>query len=119
MEIVKWKMDNFDGSSVDTSKFHINNLKIYAPGRVAEVGRLSANTKNAFNSFVGRIFANSRQKTFFFASITKIATKQVIFAGICKYMGNTVLIFLNAKLNKSFEIGNKCQYRDKMTYVRV
>ena len=27
--------------------------------RVAEVGRLSANAKNAFNSFVGRVFAKS------------------------------------------------------------
>ena len=35
--------------------------------RVAEVGKLLASAKNAFNSFVGRVFANSRQKTFFFA----------------------------------------------------
>ena len=35
--------------------------------RVAEVGRLSANAKNAFNSFVGRVFANSQQKRSFFA----------------------------------------------------
>ena len=27
--------------------------------RVAEVGRLSAKSKNAFNSFVGRVFANN------------------------------------------------------------
>ena len=30
--------------------------------RVAEVVRLSANATNAFNSFVGRVFANLRQK---------------------------------------------------------
>ena len=39
--------------------------------RVAEVGRLSASAKNAFNSFVGRVFANSRQKTLFFHVIPK------------------------------------------------
>ena len=83
MEIVKWKMDNFDGSSVDTSKFHINNMKIYAPGRVAEGGRLSANAKNAFNSFVAT-------KKGVFAGITKIATKNIVFVGICEYMGNIV-----------------------------
>ena len=33
--------------------------------RVAEVGRLSANAKNAFNSFVGCVFASLRQKTLF------------------------------------------------------
>ena len=44
-------------------------------GRVAEVGRLSANAKNAFNSFVGCVFANLRQKNIVFAQITKIATK--------------------------------------------
>ena len=59
--------------------------------RVAEVGRLSASAKKAFNSFVGRVFANSRQKTLFFAYLlirdkkhrfsrnTKIATKKVVF----------------------------------------
>ena len=47
--------------------------------RVAEVGRLSAIAKNAFNSFVGRVFANSRQKTLFFSRNTKIATKKVVF----------------------------------------
>ena len=31
--------------------------------RVAEVGRLSTNAKNVLNSFVGRVFAKSRQKT--------------------------------------------------------
>ena len=30
--------------------------------RVAEVGRLWVNAKNAFNSFVERVFANLRQK---------------------------------------------------------
>ena len=32
--------------------------------RVVEVGRLSTNANNAFNSLVGRIFASSRQKRF-------------------------------------------------------
>ena len=44
--------------------------------RVAEVGKLSASAKNAFNSFVGRVFANSRQKNVVFLRITKIATKR-------------------------------------------
>ena len=39
-------------------------------GRVAEVGKLSASAKKAFNSFVGRVFANSRQKTLFFRVFT-------------------------------------------------
>ena len=101
MEMVKWKMDNFDGSSVDTSKFHINNLKIYAPGRVAEGGRLSANAKNAFNSFVAT-------KKGVFAGITKIATKNVVFAHICKHMGSFSSepgqkeAVLHLKFNKSF-----------------
>ena len=43
--------------------------------RVAEVGRLSAIAKNAFNSFVGRIFANSRQKTLFFRVLPKLQQK--------------------------------------------
>ena len=56
---------------VEVTKIHIhpgwdrsdplNNIT--AGHRVAEVGRLSASAKNAFNSFVGRVFANSRQKT--------------------------------------------------------
>ena len=32
--------------------------------RLTEVGSLSANAKKTFNSFVGRVFANLRQKTF-------------------------------------------------------
>ena len=44
---------------------------------VAEVGRLSASAKNDLNIFVGRVFANSRQKNVVFASTTKIATKAV------------------------------------------
>ena len=47
--------------------------------RVAEVGRLSASAKNTFNSFVGRVFANSRQKMSFFSCNTKITTKMVVF----------------------------------------
>ena len=72
LELVIWEIDKF---SVDTSKFHINNLKIYAPGRVAEGGRLSANAKNAFNSFVGHIFANSRQKKAFLRALPKLQQK--------------------------------------------
>ena len=44
--------------------------------RVAEVGRLSASAKNAFNSFVGRVFANSRQKMSFFRVIPKSQQKR-------------------------------------------
>ena len=44
--------------------------------RVAEVGRLSANAKNAFNSFVRRVFANSRQKTTYFRVIPKLQQKR-------------------------------------------
>ena len=43
--------------------------------RVAEVGNLSASAKNAFNSFVGRVFANSRQKTLFFCVLPKLQQK--------------------------------------------
>ena len=43
--------------------------------RVAEVGRLLANAKNALNSFVGRVFANSRQKTLFFRVLPKLQQK--------------------------------------------
>ena len=32
---------------------------------MAEVGRLSANANNAFNSFVQRVFANLKQKMLF------------------------------------------------------
>ena len=44
-------------------------------GRVAEVGRLSANAKNAFNSFVGCVFANLQQKTLFLPDIPKLQQK--------------------------------------------
>ena len=44
--------------------------------RVAEVGRLSASAKNAFNSFVGHVFPNSRQKTSFFRVIPKLQQKR-------------------------------------------
>ena len=43
--------------------------------RVAGVGKLSASAKNAFNSFVGRVFANSRQKTLFFRVLPKLQQK--------------------------------------------
>ena len=43
--------------------------------RVAVVGKLSASAKNAFNSFVGRVFANSRQKTLFFRVLPKLQQK--------------------------------------------
>ena len=45
---------------------------------------LLVNAKNAFNSFVGRVLANSQQVVF--ARITKIATKNVVLQHICKYM---------------------------------
>ena len=40
----------------------LGNIQIIdnAMGRVAEVGRLSANVKNAYKSLVGRVFANLR-----------------------------------------------------------
>ena len=41
------------------------NFDFFLPTRVAEVGRLSVNQKNALNSFVSCIFTNSRQKMFF------------------------------------------------------
>ena len=43
--------------------------------RVAEVGRLSANAKNAFNSFVGCVFASLRQKTLFLPKLPKLQQK--------------------------------------------
>ena len=43
--------------------------------RVAEVGRLSANAENAFNSFVGCVFANLQQKTSFLPDIPKLQQK--------------------------------------------
>ena len=47
--------------------------------RVAEVGKLSASAKNAFNSFVRRIFVNSRQKTLFFLIYYQNCNKKVVF----------------------------------------
>ena len=55
-------------------------------GRVTEVGRLSANAKNAFNSFVGRLFA-IRDKKRCFCIYYPICNKKLIFAHICKCMG--------------------------------
>ena len=40
--------------------------------RVAEVGRLSANVKDAINSFVRHVIANSRQKTLFLRVLAKL-----------------------------------------------
>ena len=57
---------------------NIINLKNYIMLRVAEVGRLSSNAINAFNSFVGRVFANSRQKTLFSAYYQN-CNKKVVF----------------------------------------
>ena len=50
-------------------------IHIIGSGRVAGVGKLSASAKNAFNSFVGRVFANSRQKTLFFRVLPKLQQK--------------------------------------------
>ena len=47
------------------------SLLVLVVDRVAGVGKLSASAKNAFNSFVGRVFANSRQKTLFFRVLPK------------------------------------------------
>ena len=44
----------------------VREMKFAFQIRVATVGRLSAGAKNAINSFVKRVFANSRQKTSFF-----------------------------------------------------
>ena len=46
------------------------------PHRMAEVGRLSASAKNAFNSFVGPVFAFF---VFFSSRNTKVAIKKVVF----------------------------------------
>ena len=71
-------------------------------GRVAEVGRLSANAKNAFNSFVSRVFANWRQKVLFLRVSPKLQQKRSV-RGYKQIPGKVALffIFLNAKLFKS------------------
>ena len=48
---------------------------------VVEVGRVSANAKNAFNSFVGRIFANLRQKRRFFTYYQSLNKKGSFYLG--------------------------------------
>ena len=53
---------------------------------MTEVGRLSANAKNAINLFVGAYLLFGT-KNVVFARITQIATKKLIFAHICKCMG--------------------------------
>ena len=50
-------------------------LGVTVYSRVAEVSKLSASAKNALNSFVGRIFANLRQKTLFFRVLPKMQQK--------------------------------------------
>ena len=59
--------------------------------RVAEVGRLLANAKNAFNSFVGRVFANSRQKTLFFRVLPKLQQK----GSFCLVLPSFCLVLLS------------------------
>ena len=61
--------------SLGSQKVIIGRLRSDGHGRVAEVGKLSANAKNAFNSFVGRVFANSQQKTLFFRVLSKLQQK--------------------------------------------
>ena len=56
------------------------NIMMMMRIRVAGVGKLSASAKNAFNSFVGRVFANSRQKTSFFAYLLIRDKKTSFFA---------------------------------------
>ena len=46
---------------------------------MAEVGRLSANSNNAFNSFVQRVFANLKQKMLFLR-VLPISQKKIVFA---------------------------------------
>ena len=65
--------------------------------RVAEVGRLSAKAKNAFNSFVGRVFPNLRLKTLFLNVLPKSQQKHNFLHVLLQIQGNIVfLIFLNA-----------------------
>ena len=59
--------------------FEVNPYIIFKCTRVAEVGKLSASAKNAFNSFVGRVFANSRQKTLFFRVLPKLQQKGTFY----------------------------------------
>ena len=71
---------------------------------MAEVGRLSANAKNAFNSFAAAYLLICDKKRCFYA-YGQNREKKVVFARICKYMGILFLMILNAKhfqLNKSF-----------------
>ena len=106
IEIVKWKMDNFDWSSVDTSKFHINNLKIYAPGRVAEVGRLSVNAKMPLILSLGAYLLIHDKNCRFCRHYQNCNKKRCFLQAFVNTWGTLFLIFLNAKLNKSFEIRN-------------
>ena len=55
-------------------------------GRVTEVGRLSANAKNASLHSLGAYLLFGT-KNVVFARITQIATKKIIFVHICKCMG--------------------------------
>ena len=94
-----WKFGESLSAEADSADFHLEGLPGLAnvlhldvhdrqPGqrvnvrvmlvsdRVAEVGKLSASAKNAFNSFVGRVFANLRQKTLFFRVLPKLQQKR-------------------------------------------
>ena len=64
------------------------------PIRVPGVGKLSASAKNAFNSFVGRVFANSRQKNVVFSRITKIATKRQFLPSFTQFLPSFTQFYL-------------------------
>ena len=49
-------------------KVSVRVVKMVRPQRVAEVGRLSTDTKNTFNSLARCVFANSRQEKHCFAT---------------------------------------------------
>ena len=71
-----WSSCKHQSVSLTMSIFIINYMyESCIDNRVAEVCKLSANAKNAFNSFVGRVFANSRQKMSFFRVIPKSQQK--------------------------------------------
>ena len=80
-------------------------LRPCARNRVAKVGRLSVNAKDAFKSFVERVFANLRQKNFAFERITKF------FAIFVNNLSRSIKSFTK-RLNR-----NKCLHCDKIAYV--
>ena len=73
------KIENTEGQNTalqQSLSCQINHEKyVQTKTRVAEVGKLSASAKNAFNSFVGRVVAYSRQKTLFFRVLPKLQQK--------------------------------------------